>query len=117
MFLACTPVTRFLLEFLRSGYNWTVGGIATAQIVAAATIVAAVAILGLRHAQPGERRRAGLSPGRRPSRGQPSPEPGEPSPGSDDGPGRQRGWPNPRRGPDDRRGGSLQAMAAAPRGR
>ncbi len=29
-----TGLTRFLLEFLRAGYNWTVGGIPTAQIFA-----------------------------------------------------------------------------------
>ncbi len=47
-------VTRFFLEFLRSGYNWTIiGGIPTAQIVAGLTIVLATTVLILRHARRG----------------------------------------------------------------
>lgn len=84
VFLAWYSVTRFLLEFLRSGYNWTVGGIATAQIVAAATLVVAVAILGLRHARPGPsvaELEAESRPPAEPSPA-PSPEPDvDPSPG------------------------------------
>jgi phosphatidylglycerol:prolipoprotein diacylglycerol transferase len=53
IFLIWYSVTRFLLEFLRAGYNWTVGGIPTAQIVAGGTIVVALAVLGIRHARPG----------------------------------------------------------------
>lgn len=52
IFLIWYSVTRFLLEFLRSGYNWTVGGIATAQIVSAGTIVVALVVLWFRHARP-----------------------------------------------------------------
>jgi phosphatidylglycerol:prolipoprotein diacylglycerol transferase len=53
IFLIWYSVTRFLLEFLRSGYNWTLGGIPTAQIVAGGTIVVALAVLAIRHARPG----------------------------------------------------------------
>jgi phosphatidylglycerol---prolipoprotein diacylglyceryl transferase len=45
--------TRFLLEFMRSGYNWTLGGIPTAQIASAIAIVLAAALLVIRHARPG----------------------------------------------------------------
>jgi phosphatidylglycerol:prolipoprotein diacylglycerol transferase len=53
IFLIWYSVTRFLLEFLRSGYNWTLGGVPTAQIVAGGTIVVALAVLAVRHARPG----------------------------------------------------------------
>jgi phosphatidylglycerol:prolipoprotein diacylglycerol transferase len=53
IFLIWYSVTRFLLEFLRSGYNWTVGGVPTAQIVAGGTIIVALAVLAIRHARPG----------------------------------------------------------------
>lgn len=81
VFLVWYSVTRFLLEFLRSGYNWTVGGIPTAQIVAGVTIVAALAILAMRHARPGPSvaeieaaARAAAEPSVEPS-AEPSPEP------------------------------------------
>ncbi len=41
VFFIWYSITRFLLEFLRAGYNWTLGGIPTAQIVAGITIVLA----------------------------------------------------------------------------
>jgi phosphatidylglycerol---prolipoprotein diacylglyceryl transferase len=46
-------VTRFLLEFMRSGYNWTLGGIPTAQIASAVAIVVAGTVLVVRHSRPG----------------------------------------------------------------
>ena len=47
-------VTRFFLEFLRSGYNWTIaGGIPTAQIVAGLTVVLATTVLIARHLRNG----------------------------------------------------------------
>ncbi|HEX8939409.1 MAG TPA: prolipoprotein diacylglyceryl transferase [Candidatus Limnocylindrales bacterium] len=48
-------VERFLLEFFRSGYNWTFFGIPTAQLVASGFIVGALAVLAYRH-RPGARR-------------------------------------------------------------
>ena len=45
--------TRFLLEFLRSGYNWTVGGIPTAQIASAIAIAFGLIVLIARHLRPG----------------------------------------------------------------
>ncbi len=42
-------VERFLLEFFRTGYNWTFFGIATAQVVASLFIVGALAVLVYRH--------------------------------------------------------------------
>lgn len=53
IFLIWYSVTRFLLEFLRSGYNWTVGGIPTAQVVSAGTIIVALVVLAYRHSRPG----------------------------------------------------------------
>ncbi len=53
IFFIWYSTTRFLLEFLRSGYNWTVGGIPTAQIFAGAAIIGASAILVARHAMGG----------------------------------------------------------------
>ncbi len=53
IFFIWYSITRFSLEFLRAGYNWTLGGIPTAQIVSALTIVLAVAVLVVRHAGPG----------------------------------------------------------------
>jgi phosphatidylglycerol---prolipoprotein diacylglyceryl transferase len=53
VFFVWYSITRFLLEFLRAGYNWTLGGIPTAQIVAGITIVLAGSILVIRHARPG----------------------------------------------------------------
>ena len=45
--------TRFLLEFLRSGYNWTIGGIPTAQIASGVAVAVALAILVVRRLRPG----------------------------------------------------------------
>jgi phosphatidylglycerol:prolipoprotein diacylglycerol transferase len=53
VFFIWYSVTRFLLEFLRAGYNWTLGGIPTAQIVSGLTIILAAAILVYRHLRPG----------------------------------------------------------------
>jgi len=53
IFFIWYSVTRFALEFFRSGYNWTIGGIPTAQIVSSLTIVLAATILVLRHRRPG----------------------------------------------------------------
>jgi len=53
VFFIWYSVTRFLLEFLRAGYNWTLGGIPTAQIVSGLTIVLATAVLVYRHLRPG----------------------------------------------------------------
>ena len=53
IFLIWYSITRFSLEFLRAGYNWTIGGVPTAQIVSAVTIALALAILVIRHARPG----------------------------------------------------------------
>ncbi len=53
VFFIWYSVTRFSLEFFRSGYNWTLGGIPTAQIVSGLTIVLAGTILVLRHRRPG----------------------------------------------------------------
>jgi phosphatidylglycerol---prolipoprotein diacylglyceryl transferase len=41
--------TRFVLEFFRQGWNWTVGGIATAQLVGIFLIALGVAILAWNH--------------------------------------------------------------------
>jgi phosphatidylglycerol---prolipoprotein diacylglyceryl transferase len=46
-------LTRFTLEFMRDGYNWTVGGIPTAQIASAIAIVVAATVLVARHLRPG----------------------------------------------------------------
>ncbi len=46
-------LTRFTLEFMRDGYNWTVGGIPTAQIASAIAIVVAAIVLVVRHLRPG----------------------------------------------------------------
>jgi phosphatidylglycerol:prolipoprotein diacylglycerol transferase len=46
---------RFVLEFLRSGWNWTVGGVATAQIVGLIVIAIGIAILVWNH-RPGRDR-------------------------------------------------------------
>ena len=46
-------LTRFTLEFMRDGYNWTVGGIPTAQIASAIAIVVAATVLVVRHLRPG----------------------------------------------------------------
>jgi phosphatidylglycerol:prolipoprotein diacylglycerol transferase len=53
IFFIWYSLTRFFLEFLRSGYNWTLGGIPTAQIVAGLTIVLASTVLIARHARKG----------------------------------------------------------------
>jgi phosphatidylglycerol:prolipoprotein diacylglycerol transferase len=53
VFFIWYSITRFLLEFLRAGYNWTLAGIPTAQIVSGITIVIAVTVLVARHARPG----------------------------------------------------------------
>ncbi len=53
IFFIWYSVTRFLLEFLRAGYNWTVAGIATAQIAAVLTTLLATAVLIWRHSRPG----------------------------------------------------------------
>jgi phosphatidylglycerol:prolipoprotein diacylglycerol transferase len=53
IFFIWYSVTRFFLEFLRSGYNWTVGGIPTAQIVSMLTIILATTVLIVRHRQKG----------------------------------------------------------------
>ncbi|MEO8228916.1 MAG: prolipoprotein diacylglyceryl transferase [Chloroflexota bacterium] len=45
--------TRFLLEFMRAGYNWTLGGVPTAQIASAVAIAIALAILVARHVRAG----------------------------------------------------------------
>ncbi len=45
--------TRFLLEFMRSGYNWTVGGIPTAQIASTIAIAFGLIVLIARHLQGG----------------------------------------------------------------
>ncbi len=53
IFFIWYSTTRFLLEFMRSGYNWTLGGIPTAQIASAIAIVLAATLLVVRHARPG----------------------------------------------------------------
>jgi len=53
IFFIWYSTTRFLLEFLRAGYNWNVGGIPTAQLFAGAAIVGASAILLIRHLRGG----------------------------------------------------------------
>ena len=53
VFFIWYSVTRFSLEFFRSGYNWTLAGIPTAQIVSSLTIVLAATILIVRHRRPG----------------------------------------------------------------
>jgi prolipoprotein diacylglyceryltransferase len=41
--------TRFLLETFREGWNWTLGGIATAQIVSLIVIAIGVALIAWNH--------------------------------------------------------------------
>jgi phosphatidylglycerol:prolipoprotein diacylglycerol transferase len=53
IFFIWYSTTRFLLEFMRSGYNWTLGGVPTAQIASAIAIVLAASVLVIRHARPG----------------------------------------------------------------
>ncbi|MGZ8527465.1 MAG: prolipoprotein diacylglyceryl transferase [Candidatus Limnocylindrales bacterium] len=53
VFFVWYATTRFLLEFLRSGYNWTIGGIPTAQIASGMAIAIALALLVVRHLRPG----------------------------------------------------------------
>ncbi len=53
VFFIWYSITRFLLEFLRAGYNWTLAGTPTAQIVSGITIVIAVTVLVARHLLPG----------------------------------------------------------------
>ena len=53
IFFIWYSLTRFSLEFLRAGYNWTIGGIPTAQIVSGLTIVLATTVLIARHRRPG----------------------------------------------------------------
>ena len=53
VFFIWYSITRFLLEFLRAGYNWTLAGIPTAQIVSGVTILIAVTVLVARHLRPG----------------------------------------------------------------
>ncbi len=53
IFFIWYSVTRFSLEFLRAGYNWTLGGIPTAQIVSGLTIVLATTVLIARHLRKG----------------------------------------------------------------
>jgi phosphatidylglycerol:prolipoprotein diacylglycerol transferase len=53
VFFVWYATTRFLLEFMRSGYNWTLGGIPTAQIASGVAIAIALALLVVRHVRPG----------------------------------------------------------------
>jgi phosphatidylglycerol:prolipoprotein diacylglycerol transferase len=75
-------LTRFTLEFMRDGYNWTVGGIPTAQIASAIAIVVAATVLVVRHLRPGpsvseieaaERAAAALAAGEEPATGAATP--------------------------------------------
>ncbi len=47
-------VERFLLEFFRSGYNWTFFTIPTAQVVSAIVVLGALVVLIIRHRMPPE---------------------------------------------------------------
>ena len=76
-------LTRFTLEFMRDGYNWTVGGIPTAQIASAIAIVVAAIVLVVRHLRPGpsvaeieaaDRAAAALAAGEGPSAGAAAPD-------------------------------------------
>ncbi|HEX9043974.1 MAG TPA: prolipoprotein diacylglyceryl transferase [Candidatus Limnocylindrales bacterium] len=60
VFFTWYGVVRFLLEYMRAGYNWTFFGIPTAQLVAGAFIVGSIVVLLYRH-RPG-------APGGRPDR-------------------------------------------------
>ncbi|MEA2538356.1 MAG: phosphatidylglycerol---prolipoprotein diacylglyceryl transferase [Chloroflexota bacterium] len=53
IFFVWYGTTRFLLEFMRYGYNWTLGGIPTAQIASGVAIAIALALLVFRHLRPG----------------------------------------------------------------
>jgi phosphatidylglycerol:prolipoprotein diacylglycerol transferase len=48
-------IVRFLLEFLRSDYNWKLGAMPTAQIFSIIFIVGSLAVLAYRHAMPASR--------------------------------------------------------------
>ena len=63
-------VERFLLEFFRSGYNWTFFGVPMAQIVASLFVVGAIVTLIIRHRMPPE----AASPVRSPRDGPDGPE-------------------------------------------
>jgi phosphatidylglycerol:prolipoprotein diacylglycerol transferase len=83
VFLVWYAVVRFLLEFLRAGYNWTLGGIATAQLVSIVAIGGAILVGVIRHRGPRPELRgeptstvvAGSAPSDSPD-GPPSPAPG-----------------------------------------
>jgi phosphatidylglycerol:prolipoprotein diacylglycerol transferase len=51
LFLIWFGAVRFVVESLKAD-NWRIFGIPTAQIIASITVLAAVAILGIRHRRP-----------------------------------------------------------------
>ena len=65
---------RTLLEFFREGWNWTVGGIATAQIVGIVVVIIGVAWLIWNH-RPGTKSYPYLDPYQAPQTGPPEPSP------------------------------------------
>jgi prolipoprotein diacylglyceryltransferase len=54
IFLIWYSLVRFVLEYMRAGYNWTFFGIPTAQVVSLLFVAVAIVILLYRH-RPGAR--------------------------------------------------------------